>query len=84
MRHHGATPDRAHNPDLPWHFTDLDVLNQTSNFVQVYRNGTTHNAATAGCPAFADVDGTLLPGRERMALESLAGRGRVRALRGTA
>lgn len=48
---------RAHNPDLPWHFTDLDVLNQTSNFVQVYRNGTTHNAATAGCPNVTNNNG---------------------------
>lgn len=40
---------RAQNPDLPWHFIDLDVLNQASDFVQVFKNGTTYNAATANC-----------------------------------
>lgn len=48
---------RAHNPDLPWHFTDLDVLNQTTDFVQVYRNGADHNAATAGCPNLTNNNG---------------------------
>jgi hypothetical protein len=49
----GDVPDgwlmRAQNPNLPWHFTDLDVLNQSADFVQVFRNGTTYNAATANC-----------------------------------
>jgi hypothetical protein len=48
---------RAHNPDLPWHFTDLDVLNQTADFVQVYRNGSTYNAATANCPNVTNNNG---------------------------
>jgi hypothetical protein len=48
---------RAHNPDLPWHFTDLDVLNQTTDFVQVYRNGTSYNAATANCPNLTNNNG---------------------------
>lgn len=49
---------RARDPNLPWHFIDLDVLNQTSDFVQVFRNGTTFNAATAGCPNITNNGGT--------------------------
>jgi hypothetical protein len=48
---------RAQNPDLPWHFTDLDVLNQQTDFVQVFKNGTTYNAATANCPNIQNNNG---------------------------
>jgi hypothetical protein len=48
---------RAQNPNLPWHFTDLDVLNQPADFVQVFRNGTTYNAATANCPHVTNNNG---------------------------
>jgi hypothetical protein len=48
---------RAHNPNLPWHFTDLDVLSQPADFVQVYRSGATYNAATANCPNVTNNNG---------------------------
>jgi hypothetical protein len=49
---------RARDPNLPWHFIDLDVLNQASDFVQVFKNGTSFNAATAGCPHIVNNGGT--------------------------
>jgi hypothetical protein len=49
----------ARDPNLPWHFTDLDVLNQTSDFVQVFLSGANdYNANTAGCPNIRDNSGT--------------------------
>jgi hypothetical protein len=49
---------RAHDPALPWHFTDLDVLRAASDFAQVHKNGTTYNANTVGCPNIANNNGT--------------------------
>ncbi|GAA3865438.1 hypothetical protein GCM10022243_34500 [Saccharothrix violaceirubra] len=38
---------RAYDPELPWHFTDLDVLDAPGDFVQVFKDGNTHNANTS-------------------------------------
>lgn len=49
----------AHDPNLPWHFTDLDVLNQPSDFVQVFLSGANdYNANTSGCPNIRSNGGT--------------------------
>jgi hypothetical protein len=49
----------ARDPNLPWHFTDLDVLNQPSDFVQVFLSGASdYNANTAGCPNIRNNGGT--------------------------
>ncbi|HWG98905.1 MAG TPA: hypothetical protein VNV66_06190 [Pilimelia sp.] len=49
---------RAVDPGLPWHFTDLDVLNAPADFVKVYRetNGS-YNAHTADCPDIENNNG---------------------------